>query len=67
LGLDFLALQPAKFQWKKAKIILGITDMGGIEDNIFLQWGENNLRMQPGIAQSKVMHSGVSVPVDLTG
>lgn len=67
LGLDFLALRPEQFQWEKAKIILGIPDMGGIEDNIFLKWGEKDLRMQPGIAQSKVLNSGVSVPVDLMG
>lgn len=67
LGFDFLALQAEQFEFDKAKIIFGIPDMGGIEDNIFLQWGEQNLRMQPGVAQSQILKSGVSVPVDLTG
>jgi len=67
LGFDFLSLQSEQFEFDKAKIIFGIPDMAGIEDNIFLQWGEQNLRMQPGVAQSQILNSGVSVPVDLTG
>lgn len=67
LGFDFLSLQSEQFEFDKAKIIFGIPDMAGIEDNIFLQWGEKNLRMQPGVAQSQILKSGVSVPVDLTG
>jgi len=67
LGFDFLSLKAEQFEFDKAKIIFGIPDMAGIEDNIFLHWGEQNLRMQPGVAQSQILNSGVSVPVDLTG
>ncbi|MEM6319680.1 MAG: cell envelope integrity protein CreD [Bacteroidota bacterium] len=67
LGLDYLTLQPKQFSWEKAKVIFGIPDMAGIEDNIFLDWNDQKLRMQPGIAQSKVVQSGVSVPVTISG
>ena len=52
LGLDFLELQSNQFEWDKAKIIIGISDLAGIEDNIFLNWKEQQLRMQPGIPQT---------------
>jgi len=52
LGLDFLELQKEQFEWDKAKIIIGISDLAGIEDNIFLNWNEQQLRMQPGIPQA---------------
>lgn len=51
LGLDFLELQSNQFEWDKAKVIIGISDLAGIEDNIFLNWKEQPLRMQPGIPQ----------------
>ena len=63
LGLDYLELASEQLDWSKAKIIFGIPDMTGIEDNIFLNWGDASIRMQPGISKSLLFSTGPSVPV----
>lgn len=65
LGLNYLELAPERLDWSKAKIIFGIPDMTGIEDNIVLNWGAEKVRMQPGISNIHMINSGVSVPVTI--
>ena len=52
LGLNFLELNREQLDWSNAKIIFGIPDMTGIEDNISLNWGAESIRMQPGIGKA---------------
>ena len=57
-----------QFDWDKAKIIFGIPDMAGIEDNIYAELGrKEDCGCSQVWHQSKIIKSGVSVPVDLTG
>lgn len=66
LGLNYLELSPDLLDWSKAKIIFGIPDMTGIEDNIVLNWGMEKVRMQPGISNTHLIQSGVSVPIPIS-
>jgi inner membrane protein len=50
-------------QFDKAMVSVGITDMKGIRENIFLRWNDHTLQFGPGISTSDIFKSGVSVPV----
>ena len=52
LGLDYLELTEQQMQWDKAKVIVGIGDLTGIEERLTLKWDDKNLPMQPGIPQT---------------
>ncbi|MBK6902835.1 MAG: cell envelope integrity protein CreD [Saprospirales bacterium] len=62
---DFSALhvQPEDVHWEQAKISLGITGMSGIKNSILLDWGGEELRMEPGTAYPALLPSGVSIGV----
>ena len=66
LGLDFLELKKSQLQWDKAKINFGITDLAGIEDNVFLNWDGQPLRMQPGIPQNMQTGGHVEPTIEYT-
>jgi inner membrane protein len=49
--------------WEQATLSLGITDMAGIQKRIPLQLGDWQTEMGPGLADTDVIASGVSVRV----
>lgn len=66
---DFAALhiRPEDVHWDQAKLSLGIPGMSGIKNSIGLDWAGTPIRLEPGTANSTILHSGVSnaVPVDV--
>jgi inner membrane protein len=50
-----------EIQYDKAFLTLGISDLRGIEDQIILNWNNNNLQAQPGSKISKMIYSGVTI------
>ena len=53
-------------QFDKAHLVLGISDMRGIEKEIDLQWNGARKSFNPGVITEDVVSSGVNVPVVLT-
>ena len=64
---DFAALHitPENIHWDQAKLSLGITGMSGIRSSINLSWSGNEIRLEPGTANSEILTSGVSKAVPI--
>ena len=50
-----------KIQYDKAFLSMGISDLRGIEDQIILKWGNENLKADPGSKLPNIIRSGVTV------
>ena len=60
-----MQVQPEDVHWDQAKLSLGISGMTGIKNTINLDWGGQELRMEPGTAYPALLTSGVSIGVPL--
>ena len=54
------------YDWEKARLSIGITDIKGISDSIILQWNGEKLNTEPGVNVNGLFESGLSVPTPLT-
>ncbi len=73
LSGDFALLAPETFninpkdlQLDKAYLSFGISDLKGIEDQISLEWGNENKIFNPGTVTSDLLSSGINVPLSLS-
>lgn len=44
--------------WKDAFITVGLTDLKGIKNTIFIDWEERKYQAQPGVRSTNIAHSG---------
>lgn len=49
--------------WDRARLILGIPDLRGLEDQVKLQWNEENKVFDPGVPVPDLVTSGINAPV----
>lgn len=49
--------------WSKATLNIGISDLRGIEKEVFLKQKNNNKTFQPGISESTLFNSGIHIPL----
>lgn len=62
-----LGLDRTTFQWSKAKLILGISDMTGVQSAIDVQVNDRLISMGPGLPNEDVFSSGASQLLPLGG
>ena len=64
---DFASLNIPKenIMYDDAFVSVGINDLRGIEEEIFLLWNNDKKSMNPGIASNDVLASGISTPVTI--
>jgi inner membrane protein len=58
---SFEATKKAGVEWEDAFIILGITDLRGIKENIKFEWNGKEKTCDPGIKNSKIVESGITL------
>lgn len=63
--LDNLVPKDATIFWDKAKVVLGIPDLRGLEDQVTLSWDGQNSLFEPGMPVEGVVPSGINAPVTL--
>ncbi|MFO7868930.1 MAG: cell envelope integrity protein CreD [Bacteroidales bacterium] len=51
--------------WDKAYISIGITDVRGIQEQIFMNWEHDTLVFNPGIENTDLYSTGISSPLSL--
>lgn len=61
--LDSAEIQ--RVAWDQAFITLGISDLRGIEDEVYLQWHDQKLTFTAGSNIPKIISSGITTPVSL--
>ncbi|MCK4778199.1 MAG: cell envelope integrity protein CreD, partial [Actinomycetia bacterium] len=52
--------------WNRAGISVGINDLKGIENYLELKWNKDNIPFEPGVKNTVLFDSGVSVPVKIS-
>jgi inner membrane protein len=60
-----LNMSDAEILWKEAFVSIGIPDMRGIKENIFVTWNGKKSTANPGIDTKNISASGVSCVVDI--
>ncbi len=60
---DFSTLSIAgeNILWQDASVILGITDLKGIQETINLKWNNSTFQLNPGLEHKNLVDSGLSV------
>ncbi len=62
-ALDNLVPAGATIFWDKAKVVLGIPDLRGLEDQVTLSWDGRNSLFEPGMPVAGVVPSGINASV----
>jgi inner membrane protein len=65
IDLSQFGIQEEHVLWDKAYVVVSIPDMGGINDNIEMTFGEQKARMESGITTMNNIQSGVKMPISL--
>lgn len=59
--LNDLKIPNSDILWEKAKILVAISDLRGINDKISLKWKDNNLAFTPGMENPLIGANGISL------
>ena len=64
-GPDFssLKIEPKDILWEKAKVLVAISDLRGINDKIALRWNDSIYAFIPGMDDHQVGSNGISLPL----
>ncbi|HEY0978228.1 MAG TPA: cell envelope integrity protein CreD [Flavobacteriales bacterium] len=55
----------AALKWHQAVLVLGISDLRSIKEQVTLRMGERNVRFEPGLPGTQIVESGLSAPFPL--
>ena len=61
LGIDSQAVL-----WNEARLLLGISDARGLEEEVTLQWNGASKKLEAGMPENGALKSGLSIPVDFS-
>lgn len=56
-------IDAADVLWNEATVVLGISDLRGINEQVVLGWNESSETFQPGLEASEVLDTGISTRV----
>ncbi|MBS1774245.1 MAG: cell envelope integrity protein CreD [Bacteroidetes bacterium] len=66
--LEKLHIPPADILWNECKLVTGINDARGLEEEVLLKWDTTTKAMEAGVPQNNIVSDGLSadVAVDVT-
>jgi inner membrane protein len=62
-----MGIEPQAVLWNEARVLLGINDARGLEEEVSLQWNNTPLKLDAGMPDNGAIRGGLSVPVAITG
>lgn len=65
LPLQSLGLTPEQMVWSDARLMLGLADPRGLEEEVVLQWAGTSKPLESGMPQNRLGIGGLSVPVSI--
>ncbi len=65
LPLGKLQLTPENMVWSEARLLIGIDDARGLQDEIALTWGDTQTRFEAGVPENNALKDGLSAAVPL--
>ncbi len=57
---------PEQVLWKEAAVSMGLSDIKGIEEKVLVKLAGQEIELSPGLANSELVKTGLSAPVDLS-
>lgn len=60
-SLASLNIKPEDVVWNDVRLLVGISDLKGIRENIAIRWNDKLHSAEPGVAGSDVLQSGVAI------
>lgn len=66
VNYQYLDITPGDLQLGEASICMGLNDFKGIEDQLEIQWNNNNYAFNAGVPDNTIIANGVSTPVIIT-
>lgn len=58
-----LGIDSSNVLWGEARLLLGITDARGLEEEVTLQWPGGTRKLEPGMPENGALTTGLSIPV----
>jgi len=60
-AIDFTEwkIAPENIIWEEASLSMGMTDMRGIRDTLFLKWDQQDIEFKPGVATTSLFENGL--------
>lgn len=56
---------PSALRWDQAKLVLGVSDLRSIKEQVTMRIGERTLQFEPGMANTDIVANGLSAPFAL--
>lgn len=63
---ESLGIQKENVYWEKARVIFGVTDMRGIQNELLFTWQDSEYSVDPGIKDKHIATSGFTAGVPLS-
>lgn len=65
LPLQSIGLTPEQMVWSDARLMLGLNDPRGLEEEVVLNWAGTSRPLEAGMPQNRLGIGGLSVPVSI--
>lgn len=65
IDLSTLDIDPKNILFDKAELVVGITDLRGIEKQVSLKWNANNYFFNSGVTSSDIVGSGINTLITI--
>ena len=49
--------------WNKASINFGLSDLRGIQEEVYINWNNKKIPFNPGVSNENVFKSGIHIPI----
>lgn len=56
-------IDPALIQWKKAQLIVGVSDTSAIQKQVHVKWNNKSYKFEPGLGKTDNTATGFHVPI----
>jgi inner membrane protein len=61
-----LNISPSALDWEHASLLIGISDLHGIDNQVQMMWNGKSYLFNPGVVSSDLFSSGIQSPVAIT-
>lgn len=61
--LASLKISPENVLWNEARLVMGVHDPRGLEDEVSLQWNGNSQKLEAGVPENDVLPTGLNAAV----
>lgn len=65
LNMSQFDIQPENIQFDNARLLIGISDLRGIEKQIRLRWNGEYFNFNPGVTTNDVVQNGINSPISI--